>query len=106
MNHRLVHPEPVDGCFGCKALTIQFGTASEEASVINAREKRWDVDLPAYKRLRREGLQPKSIDGAKDLEAKATDRLEIDMGHILPDPADRARAVEAMAMVEEAQWQS
>lgn len=48
-----------------------------------AREKRWDRDMPAYKRLREEGLQPKSIDGAGDLETRANDKLEIEGGAVI-----------------------
>lgn len=50
---------------------------------INEREKRWDVDMPAYKRLRKEGYHPKSIDGAHDVERDAKHPLEIEMGRKL-----------------------
>lgn len=46
----------------------------------NATEKRWDRDMPAYKELRRQGLQPRRIDGAADLAATASTELEIEYG--------------------------
>jgi SAM-dependent methyltransferase len=50
---------------------------------INEREKRWDSDMPAYKRLRKEGHHPRSIDGAHDVERDAKHPLEIEMGRKL-----------------------
>jgi hypothetical protein len=34
--------------------------------------------MPAYKRLRQQGLQPKQIDGASILEKHATERWQIE----------------------------
>jgi len=36
---------------------------------IAATERRWDRDIDAYVRLRRDGLQPSTVDGASRLEA-------------------------------------
>lgn len=38
--------------------------------------------MPAYKRLRKNGLQPKAIDGCAELESKATTQQEVEMGRI------------------------
>lgn len=46
----------------------------------NAEERRWDKDMPAYSRLRKDGLQPKSVDGAHLAETNAKDPLEVAMG--------------------------
>ena len=53
----------------------------EEADTI-AREKRWRPDMDAYQRLRREGLQPKTVVGSAALERDATDPLEIKRGQV------------------------
>lgn len=53
---------------------------------INEREKGWDADMPAYKRLRKEGHHPRSIDGAHALERDAKHPLEIEMGRKLRYP--------------------
>jgi hypothetical protein len=36
--------------------------------------------MPAYKRMRREGLQPKSIDGAAEVEKKAEHKWQVETG--------------------------
>lgn len=61
---------------------------------IEATERKWDVDMPAYKRLRKEGLQPRSVDGAAMAEAQAQHPLEIDMGRPLGKEKDIRRAQE------------
>ncbi|MFP4512087.1 MAG: hypothetical protein ACLFRV_03965 [Acidimicrobiales bacterium] len=43
-----------------------------KAAEVNAREARWHRDMPAYKRLRRDGLQPPQIDGSARLEQELT----------------------------------
>lgn len=61
---------------------------------IEATERQWDVDMPAYKRLRSEGLQPRSVDGAAMVESQAQHPLEIDMGRPLGKEKDIRRAQE------------
>lgn len=54
--HRLrTHPEYVEGCFGCKASTIQV-------SDIHIREvaHRNESELTSYREARRQGVQPRS----------------------------------------------
>jgi hypothetical protein len=38
--------------------------------------------MPAYKRLRKNGIQPKGIDGAANLESKATSVQQIETGRL------------------------
>ncbi len=84
MKHQETHPNlDVEGCFGCRVAGISFGansTTTKGASVaeINQRAKNWDKDMPAYKRLRKNGLQPKSIDGAAALESKAETPAQVE----------------------------
>lgn len=87
MDHR-EHTSFIEGCMICKISTISFGmgtrpTRSGNAEVVEAREKRWQKDMPAYKELRQQGLQPPRIDGAARLAAKAETRFEIESGTIL-----------------------
>jgi hypothetical protein len=44
----------------------------------NQRAKNWDKDMPAYKRLRQNGLQPRNIDGAAALEARAETAAQVE----------------------------
>jgi hypothetical protein len=84
MKHMETHPNlDVEGCFGCRVAGISFGanpstTKGQEVAKINERAKNWDKDMPAYKRLRKNGLQPKGIDGAAALEARATTAAEVE----------------------------
>lgn len=84
MKHMETHPNlDVEGCFGCKVAGVAFGanestTRGAEVAKINQRAKNWDKDMPAYKRLRANGVQPKSIDGAAALEAKASTVAEVE----------------------------
>lgn len=45
--------------------------------------KAFDKDGAAYKRLRKEGLQPRQIDGSAELEVKASSRIEVESGKVL-----------------------
>lgn len=58
--------------------------------------RQWTKDREAYKRLRDQGLQPKHIDGSARLEATASDRFEIEMGHLVEKPSDRRALQEAI----------
>lgn len=42
------------------------------------RERQWETDHAAYRRMRREGLQPKVLDGAAELEKRAETRLDVE----------------------------
>jgi len=84
IKHRETHPNlDVEGCFGCKVAGVSFGanestTRGAEVREINARERSWNRDMPAYKRLREQGLQPRQIDGAAALESRASERWQIE----------------------------
>lgn len=84
MKHQETHPNlDVEGCFGCRVAGISFGTNTtttrgQTVAEINQRAKNWDKDMPAYKRLRKNGVQPKSIDGAAALEARASTVAEVE----------------------------
>jgi len=67
--------------FACKLKTIQFGNVEPPAE--RAIEKRMDKDLPAYQRMRYQGLQPPRTKGAAELEARAHSQIEIDLGKLI-----------------------
>jgi hypothetical protein len=68
----------------CKVSSVQLNAGAVNSNPkfqeVEAREKRWNKDMPAYKRLRDQGYQPKSIDGAAALERDATTPFEIASG--------------------------
>ena len=62
-----------------------YATPNKGANVraVDQREAGWDKDLPAYKAIRKQGLQPRSIDGAHELQ-DVKHPLEIEMGVRFP----------------------
>ncbi len=88
MKHRETHPNlDVEGCFGCRIANVRVApnhttTGGERAAQINATEARWHKDMPAYKRLRQDGLQPKTIEGAANLEKKAKEAWQVETGMV------------------------
>lgn len=84
MKHAEVHPTlDVDGCFGCRVANVQVGSNSTttRGSIVeatNQRERGWNKDMPAYKRLRKQGLQPRQVGGSALLEKHATERWQIE----------------------------
>jgi hypothetical protein len=84
MIHANTHPTlDVQGCFACKVSGVSLGM-SEKMSSEKQRESTLSKDLDAYKRLRMNGQQPKQIDGAAKVEARATDGWQVETG-ILPN---------------------
>ncbi len=86
MIHQQTHPNlDVEGCFACRVSGIRMGmntttTRGQNVESINKTERNWQKDMPAYKRLRKEGLQPKSIDGAAAIEKKAEHKWQVETG--------------------------
>ncbi len=86
MIHQQTHPNlDVEGCFACRVSGIRMGmntttTRGQNVESINRTERNWQKDMPAYKRLRKEGLQPKSIDGAAAVEKKAEHKWQVETG--------------------------
>ena len=93
-NHRETHPEFVEGCFGCKLLSVSVAPSaagSPQAQVKSEVERQWDADMPAYARLRKQGLQPDQIDGCAQLEKRATTQAEVERGHLYRTPKEAKR---------------
>lgn len=67
--------------FAASALPSRKGTVS----TVEAKERTLDGDLDAYKRLRQDGLQPKSVDGSRRLEQRAEHAIEVESGLLLSD---------------------
>lgn len=55
MKHWEHHPEPIDGCFGCKGLTLQMNSGDAKRDIS---DKKWTAELKAYKDARAQGIQP------------------------------------------------
>lgn len=48
-----------------------------------AAQRTSDADMDAYARLRRQGAQPRAIDGAAVLERSAESKVEVERGHLI-----------------------
>jgi hypothetical protein len=72
-NEHLSHAEYVDGCFGCKAETLQMTPGDAKSGLIHNgyTQKSWNSELALYKEARKQGIQPDSTK-RKDIE-KAID---------------------------------
>lgn len=83
--------EDKDSCIICKVHTLGFGSnvdpSRNKDKVITDRDKRWSKDMPAYKALRAQGLQPPRIDGSAELAARAETRFEVESGKVMPGKA-------------------
>lgn len=68
MKHWEAHPEYVEGCFGCKGLTLSMnaGDADSRRVIPN---KRFNKELDAYKEARANGIQPAGTSMKKIQEA-------------------------------------
>jgi len=55
-------------------------TRGKQVEQTNKVERNWQKDMPAYKRLRNEGLQPKRIDGSAEVEKKAEHKWQVETG--------------------------
>lgn len=73
LHRSVVHPEFVEGCFGCKVGTLQMNAGDAKGSIINGgqTQKEWDRELAEYKAARTQGIQPEST-RTKDIR-KAVD---------------------------------
>lgn len=55
MKHWEHHPTPIDGCFGCKGMSLQMNTGDAKRDIS---DKKWTNELKAYKDARAQGIQP------------------------------------------------
>jgi hypothetical protein len=63
--HRIrTHPEYVEGCFGCKASTVDLN-AGEASTRMTMSSKKWDKELALYRSARDQGIQPEGTSTAK-----------------------------------------
>lgn len=60
--------------------TYSVGVHGVKTREVDATERTWDKDRPAYKRLRMNGMAPPHVDGAAKLETLATNDLEVNTG--------------------------
>ena len=114
LNHEIRHgfDETYDGiCDGCGGVVRKyFGEVHIAASATptrgmhdgkaidwsgtKAKERDKERDMAAYKRLRSEGIQPKSVDGSAKMEREASTSHEITAGTLLQGPKSEKKRKE------------
>lgn len=75
------HPQYIEGCFGCKALTLQMNAGDAVRDVAG---KQWDSELQAYRDARAQGIQPagtsrRHIEAAYEASAKLNRPYDADV---------------------------
>lgn len=68
MKHWEAHPEFVEGCFGCKGLTLSMNAGDADSRRQRPR-KQFNRELEAYKEARAQGIQPAGTSMKKIQEA-------------------------------------
>jgi hypothetical protein len=89
-------------CYPCKLQSVSvapsaMGTRYPQAARAKIKDPNLEKDREAYKRLRKDGEQPKHVEGSAHFEKHATESFEIEMGVIMDDPADRLQMAGALA---------
>lgn len=86
-------------CFRCRALSVCVSPSAMPSRTgaafrqWKAEEVKLERDGEAYKRLRKDGMQPMKIDGSADMEARATTKFEVNSGMIFDNPAQGKEAL-------------
>ncbi len=74
------HTEYVEGCFGCKAKTLQLSTGDANSGLISNgwTNKKWNSELDLYRKARAEGIQP---DGTSRAQIEKAMEVSDKTGH-------------------------
>jgi hypothetical protein len=65
-------------------VSIQFSNVEPPSERIVERHQ--NADLPAYARLRANGIQPPQTKGCAELEKRANSQLEVELGKLIDPP--------------------
>jgi hypothetical protein len=79
-----------------RSVQTAKGDLSPEVADINRREKQLVKDREAYKRLRKDGLQPHQLSDSAKIEASGVEQIDIDMKIQIP-ASDRDRVKDIIA---------
>jgi hypothetical protein len=70
------HTEYIDGCFGCKARTLQLATGDANVIASGWTGKKWDGELQNFRDAVAQGISPEGTSTKKIQEAvDASDRM-------------------------------
>jgi len=74
---------PISRFYGSILIAPSSMPTRSEAARVERETEIMHRDVDAYRRLRKDGLQPKSVKGAAELERRAGSRWEVETGHNL-----------------------
>ena len=75
LHQEQTHPQFVEGCFGCKVMTLELGTGDANSRAVMPKRK-WEGELARYKQARSQGIQPAGTTMDKIIAAeKASENL-------------------------------
>lgn len=92
-----------ENCFLCKCATMSIGGAAlvtRNPGLVDRTqtEKEYAKNLPAYTRLKKEGLQPKRFTDAAQVEARAVSTFEIESGQNFRGDAKKGRRADQVEL--------
>lgn len=73
-----------------------IGYIGPRTRTVNSKDDKLTRDREAYRRLRRDGLQPPHVNGSADLERDATMPIEVEMGWTAKTKTGKALAEEGV----------
>ena len=84
MARHVPSPDCSPDCFGCKIQSVSMAASAmptrSNVGTIDFQTKKSHADVAAYKRLRKDGLQPKTVKGSANLESRAVSKWEVETG--------------------------
>lgn len=86
---RTHHGQHGDTCFGCRIQSVQFAGASPMAIEIRKRDRQLVKDGDAYRRLKKDGIQPIGTTRVAELEANIDHPMEAKLGRKLNQSEQR-----------------
>lgn len=72
------------GCCATQAEHYRSISFSAGPTAPTLKERRWAKDHDAYRALRRQGIQPRCIDGSHRMAQVASSQTEIELGRTMP----------------------
>lgn len=74
------HDKYVEGCFACKASTLQLSTGDANSGLVENgwSNKKWDNELDLYRKARAQGIQP---DGTSTAQIQKAIDISNQTGH-------------------------
>jgi len=84
--HGVDHWDP-DACWGCRVQTVQVAPSAmpsrgegRHCAIAKAEDRKLSKDMTSFKRMMEQGLKPKSLTGAAEIESKCGSALEVERG--------------------------